>query len=31
MQNLDKLDPRTGKLLPTLDPQTAQPATGAAK
>jgi cytochrome c oxidase subunit 2 len=31
MQNLDKLDPKTGKLLPTLDPQTAQPATGAAK
>ncbi|MBU3682482.1 MAG: c-type cytochrome [Phycisphaerales bacterium] len=32
MQHLDQLDPKTGKLLPTLDPETAQPrAAGATK
>jgi hypothetical protein len=32
MQHIDQLDPKTGKLLPTLDPETAQPrAAGATK
>lgn len=31
MQNLDKFDPKTGKLLSTLNPDTAQPLSGAAK